>query len=897
MAARCATLFGIAAMRDVLGRKARGHRAAMRSFSVPRSAFFAAERLESRRLMSAVTATQFTINSSALASGIAAGPDGSVWFTEPSFGGNLAKIGRISAAGVYSEFTLPARDSGPQFICAGPDGNLWFSESLANKIGRITPSGAVQEFAIPTAGSNPQGIVAGPDGRIWFTEFGSDKIGAMTTAGAVTEYRTPASFVGPLKITVGGDGNLWYTGFFGDLIGYISPDGVVSGTVNTPTQFSSPRDLTAGPDGNIWFTESATDKIGRLKLPGLGITEYQLPWGTSPHGIVAGGDGNLYFAAEGTSGIGRITPSGAVSFLSGLGQISNPSEMAIGADGNLWSIEGTVNQIDRINLFPTVGNFSAGVAQDPVAGVDFNGQVATFTSSFTDSLPSDFLATVDWGDGTAASPAAITKGANGVSSVTAEHTYADPTPGGSPATLAVTILRPDGSHPVTATAAVVVDGPDGPLPLPPTVSIGDVQQPEGNSGASAFTFTLTRTGDTSAPASVAYSTADVTATAVAADYQTVADIVSFDAGEVSKQITVFVNGNRFAEPDKTFRVELSSPVDTRIGDGTGVGTILNDDHAPVVVADKYTTTKDQPVIVSAAGVLANDSDADGDPLSASLLQSPANGSVVMQPDGSFIYTPKPGYVGNDSFSYQATDGVNWSSAASVNISMSPPPPPGLSVADVSVSEGNSGTKTITFAVTRTGSTAAKATVHFATANGTATSGSDYTAASGTLTFNPGVSLVSKSITITGDTSFEVDETFKFVLSSASGATIVRSTAVGTILNDDVAPPKISITGVTASEGASGQKAFTFTVKLDKASTKSISVKFATADGTAKSSSDYVATSGTLTFAAGQVSKTITVFVKGDKTRESNESFLVKLSSAVNATIGTSQATGAITNDD
>jgi streptogramin lyase len=852
------------------------------------------EFLETRRLLSA-TSTQFTINPNALASGIAAGPDGAIWFTEPGYGGSAGKIGRLSVDGVYKEFALPS-DSGPQYIATGPDGNLWFTEASSSKIGRITPDGAVKEFAL-ASGAGPNGIVAGSDGRLYFTEFNSSKIGAITTTGTISETATKVSFVGPRKIIAGADGNLWYTGYFGDSIGFQSPDGVTKGSFDTPTAWSAPGDLVQGPDGNVWFTEGAADKIGRLNIATGTIKEFSLPIGTAPHSIVAAEDGNLYFSAEGTNQIGRVTTGGSVSFLTGLGQISNPTEMTIGPDGNLWVIEGTINQIDRINVFPNPKNLTAGITPDPIAGVAYAGAIGRFESSFSDSVETDFLATVDWGDGSNPDIATLSKDfSSGVFTILGGHTYADPTPGGSPVTMTVTVSRSSETHPAVISVPVVVDGPNGPLPPPPAVNIDDVKQNEGNAGTTAFTFTIYRTGDTSTPASVSYSTADVQASADA-DYQSVADVVNFDAGEVSKQITVQVLGDKFVEPDKTFTVTLSSPVDTNLGKRTGIATILNDDHLPIATADKYSTLKDQPMTVTGTGVLANDSDGDGDPLSAALVLSPSHGRLSFNADGTFVYTPNAGYIGSDSFTYQASDGVNWSNSAIVNLTVSPPPPPGISINDVSISEGNSGSKNLTFTITRTGSTSGTATVKFATQNGTAVSTSDYAAASGTITFNPGVWTVSKSIVVKGDTAYEQNETLKVVLSGASGATITRSTGTGTILNDDVALPKISIAGVSSNEGNSGQKAFTFKLTLDKSSTKSISVNYVTADGTAKYTSDYVAKSGTLTFAAGTLSQTITIYVKGDTSKEVAETFLLKLSGAVNAALAATQATGTIQNDD
>ena len=106
----------------------------------------------------------------ALASGI-------VWFTihqaSPTVGTRFSNcsIQASPTAGSISEFSVPSADSYPTGIAAGPDGNLWFTETSGNKIGRISPSGTITEFPVPTAKSGPAGSRAGPDGNLWFTDL------------------------------------------------------------------------------------------------------------------------------------------------------------------------------------------------------------------------------------------------------------------------------------------------------------------------------------------------------------------------------------------------------------------------------------------------------------------------------------------------------------------------------------------------------------------------------------------------------------------------------------------------------------------------------------------------------------------------------------------------------
>src|SRR5262249_16734667 len=120
---------------------------------------------------------------------------------------------------------------------------------------------------------------------------------------------------------------------------------------------------------------------------------------------------------------------------------------------------------------------------------------------------------------------------------------------------------------------------------------------------------------------------------------------------------------------------------------------------------------------------------------------------------------------------------------------------------------------------------------------------------------------------------------------------------GTIVNDDFLPT-FSVADVSGTEGNSGQKAFVFTVTLSQALTTSVTVHYATANGTAISNGDYSSTSGNLTFSAGQTSKTVSVQVKGDTLDEANETFTLNLSNASSGTtISRAQATATILNDD
>ncbi|MBS7540666.1 beta strand repeat-containing protein [Ancylobacter lacus] len=230
--------------------------------------------------------------------------------------------------------------------------------------------------------------------------------------------------------------------------------------------------------------------------------------------------------------------------------------------------------------------------------------------------------------------------------------------------------------------------------------------------------------------------------------------------------------------------------------------------------------------------------------------------------------------------------------------------PVASIASASVNEGNSGTTNLVFTVTLSSASATATTIKYATADGTAKAGSDYKATSGTLTIAAGATTGTVTVAVTGDTTYEANETLSLVLSSPTGATLAGGgaslAATGTIKNDDAAPVA-SIASASVSEGNSGTTNLVFTVTLSSASATATTLKYATADGTAKAGSDYKATSGTLTIAAGATTGTVTVAVTGDTTYEANETLSLVLSSPTGATLagGASSltATGTIKNDD
>jgi hypothetical protein len=331
--------------------------------------------------------------------------------------------------------------------------------------------------------------------------------------------------------------------------------------------------------------------------------------------------------------------------------------------------------------------------------------------------------------------------------------------------------------------------------------INDITVTEGNSGTTNATFSIVLSTPNTQTVTVNAIPYNGSATSPA-DYTSGGIRLSFAPGETSKTFNVPVKGDLLDEINETFYVILSSPVNASIGRARGLGTITDDDAVP-----------------------------------------------------------------------------------------------SISIDNVSIGEGNSGQRTAVFRLKLSSPSGQVVRVNAASSVGSATAGNDYVALAPTqIAFNTGSLYAYARVLINGDLLTEANETFFVNLSSPQNATIADNQALGTILNDD-SPPALLINDVQITEGNSGTKSMTFTVTLSKPSGQTVTVNYASANGTATAGNDYIAKSGTLSFTSGQTSKTVSIVINGDVVIEGNETLFVFLSGAVNASIGRARGIGTINNDD
>jgi hypothetical protein len=497
----------------------------------------------------------------------------------------------------------------------------------------------------------------------------------------------------------------------------------------------------------------------------------------------------------------------------------------------------------------------------------------------------------------------------------------------------VTLSNPSNARMGTSQAVGYIEDDE------PRISISDVWLAEGNSGTTAATFIVSLARIYDQDVTVNFSTVEgdteawygwgyygyyypPPAATAGTDFQAQTGQVTIPAGELSQEVTVVVNGDHDAEDYEYFSVDLAdASANAIISDGHGLGAIVDDEPRFSIsqaysdnwenLAYKYegntgTTTFRFAVTMSSAydvPVSVSFNTVDGTAIAGSDYQA-QSGTLTFNPGAPLtqyieVVVDSDRVAESDEYFYvnltnPTAGGVDYSQTYGYILNDEP----NMSIGDVYQNEANSGTTEFTFSVWLSSAYDVPVTVNWTTANGSATAGSDFVAASGTLTFAPGETTQTISVAVVGDEVSEANEAFTVNLSNASGALIVRAAGSGTIVNDDINVPRISITDVRRNEGRKNSTTFTFTVTLTAPSAVPVKVNYATADGTARTGDgDYVAAGGTLTFAAGETSKTITIKVKGDRRLEADETFVVNLSGAINASILDGQGLGTIVNDD
>jgi virginiamycin B lyase len=292
--------------------------------------------------------------------GIAAGPDGAVWFTDEGAG----DAGRITPDGAVTRYPL-GQGARPIGITAGPDGALWVAQQ-DGRIARITTAGTFTHVRPSNGGvgpSRPYAITPGPDGALWMTDATSAAWRISTTAQSSRQQFT-RMLLTPGGIATGPDGALWLSIYDEGSIARLPPGG--KSRVFSPTALSGERvrEITAGPDGALWFTAYGDGRkfgagaVGRIATGGS-VTLFALRSPrSSPQGITTGPDGALWFAEYQANSIARMTVTGELTEYLLPTPDSGPTAITTGPNGALWFTEREGHRIGEITTAGQIREFA-----------------------------------------------------------------------------------------------------------------------------------------------------------------------------------------------------------------------------------------------------------------------------------------------------------------------------------------------------------------------------------------------------------------------------------------------------------------------------------------------------------------------------------------------------------
>jgi hypothetical protein len=440
----------------------------------------------------------------------------------------------------------------------------------------------------------------------------------------------------------------------------------------------------------------------------------------------------------------------------------------------------------------------------------------------------------------------------------------------------------------------------------PLVTVSDVTVSE---AAGTATFTVSISRQSTQTVTVDHATTDGTATA-GSDYTSLTGTTTFAPGDSSEQVIVSISDDATYESDEGFTLDLSNVSNATIQDGSGAGTITNDDAAPTFSIDDVTVSEGDAgttiatFTVTRAGSTALSSTVDyatSDSTAAAPLDYLAsNGSLTFGPAAttkSIDVTVNGDVVDeiHETFNVDLSNATNATitDAQGVGTIQNDEDVSLASIDDVSVSETDG---TATFTITLSMPNALTVTVHHATTDDTAVGGSDFTVVSGTTTFLPGDTSETVVVPILNDATYEHDESYSIDLSDVTNGLIQDTSGSGSILNEDAAPV-LTIDDVSVTEHTGSPVTATFTVTKTGSTEVDALVDWTTVDGTAFAGTDYTAAADTLTFGPGQTTRTINVTVRGDALHEPSESFSITLSEPDDATIGDPTAIGTIFDND
>ena len=450
---------------------------------------------------------------------------------------------------------------------------------------------------------------------------------------------------------------------------------------------------------------------------------------------------------------------------------------------------------------------------------------------------------------------------------------------------------------VAATVSVTVIDDDN-----PSVSLSSsTLTVSEDAGTVALTASLSQAS--SKTVTVSYATADDTATA-GTDYTANTGTLTFAAGVTSETLSVSITNDAVDEDDETLTVSLSNPSNATLGSPTSSTVTITDGDTRGVTVSPTALTINEGESESYTVVL-HSAPADGGTVTVMALFQTVTVTALMFTDSDWDEAQTVTLIaGQDTDAEDVTAtvshtvsgadyGSNGVTADSVSVTIIDDDVRGVTVSAtaLTINEGASGNYTVVLDTQPTGDVTVSLTV---------SGSSDVTASASALTFTEMNWSAAQAVTVSAAQDADAVNDTATLINTPSGADygangVVAATVSVTVLDDDDPSVSLSSSTLTVSEDAG---TVALTASLSQASSKTVTVSYATADDTATAGTDYTANTGTLTFAAGVTSETLSVSITNDAVDEDDETLTVSLSNPSNATLGSpTSSTVTITDGD
>jgi virginiamycin B lyase len=258
---------------------------------------------------------------------IAAGVDGSIWFTID----HADAIGRLRN-GRVERLPTSSRNIEPLGLAVAADGSAWYTDLAARAIARVSSAGEIERFVLDTPIARLGRLAIAPDGAAWFadpTGYGLTRL----KDGVFSRHQIESARGGPYGVAATADGAIWATLQNGNQLLHIAADGT-SRTFDLPRRGAVPTDIAVGSDGSVWFLQFRANRIGRFKDGQFSDVEAARE-NAGLSGIAVAPNNDVWFGMMRSASLGRLR-DGQITVFALPRDNARPFSVAVDRNGNVW---------------------------------------------------------------------------------------------------------------------------------------------------------------------------------------------------------------------------------------------------------------------------------------------------------------------------------------------------------------------------------------------------------------------------------------------------------------------------------------------------------------------------------------------------------------------------------